>query len=224
MALIDLNCLQRFLAKVKELINNHIHSEYFSVNGGTINGDTNVNGVFKVKGQQAFYYSGTSQTIGTDNATGGTVICCGSDAEVNMHGRLLKLSSIVPKGTATYNLGNSTYRWKGIYSTTAVNVSSDKRLKRDIIEVDPEALTDFVSGLKVVSYNYKDDPEDAEPRIGLVAQDVQMVNPELSKFFVEEDEEGILGLKSADLVFPLIVTVQNLNRKVDELTKKIEEK
>lgn len=141
-----------------------------------------------------------------------------------MHGRLLKSSSIVPKGTATYNLGNSTYRWKGIYSTTAVNVSSDKRLKRDIIEVDPEALTKFVSGLKVVSYNYKDDPEDANPRIGLVAQDVQMVNPELSKFFIEADEEGILGLRSADFVFPLIVTVQNLNRKVEELTKKIEEK
>lgn len=222
MALIDLNCLKRFLTKVKELINNHTHSQYFSVNGGTINGDTNVNGVFKVKGQQAFYYSGTSQTVGTDNATGGTVICCGPDAEVDMHGRVLKLSSIVPKSTGTYILGNSTYRWKGIYSTTALNVSSDARLKKNVHGIKPEDMADFVSGLTVVSYNYKDDPEDAEPRIGLIAQDVQSVNPEISKFFVEEGEDGMLSLRPSDLVFPLIATVQELNRKVEELSKKLE--
>lgn len=83
-------------------------------------------------------------------------------------------------------------------------------------------MADFVSGLTVVSYNYKDDPEDAEPRIGLIAQDVQSVNPEISKFFVEEGEDGMLSLRPSDLVFPLIATVQELNRKVEELSKKLE--
>lgn len=49
--LIDINGLQRFLAKVKELL-----SGYFPTSGGTINGDTNVVGVLRVRGQQAFNY------------------------------------------------------------------------------------------------------------------------------------------------------------------------
>ena len=77
-----------------------------------------------------------------------------------------------------------------------------------------------MSGLIVVSYNYKDDPYDAEHRIGLIGQDVQSANPELAKYFVEEGEDGMLSLRPSDLVFPLIATVQELNRKVDEPTKK----
>lgn len=203
---------------------NHEHDEYFSVDGGTIGGETNVNGVFRVKGQQAFYYndsgSAPSQTVGTNNATGGTVICCGDNATVTMNGALVKTASIVPRTNNAYNLGNSTYRWKGIYSTTAVNVSSDERLKRDIVPVTDDRLVDFINDLQVVSYNYKSDPEFADPRIGLIAQAVRAIDPELAKFFVKEDDAGVLGINVADLVFPLILAVQKLTTKVEELSNR----
>lgn len=200
----------------------HTHSEYFSADGGTIGGDTNVNGVFRVKGQQAFYYNDNtnSQTIGTNNATGGTTICCGSSATVGVNGALMKTATVVPRATDTYYCGNANFRWKGVYSTSSVNVSSDKRLKRDISVMDEDALAKFISNLHVVSYNYKEDPKDTHARIGLIAQDVQCADKELAEFFVDEDENGMLGLKPADLVFPLIVAVQKLSARVAELEAK----
>lgn len=214
--LIDINGLQRFLAKVKELL-----SGYFPTSGGTINGDTNVVGVLRVRGQQAFNYSAStsSQTLGTNNATGGTTICCGSAADVIMNGKNMKTSNILPNGTATYTLGDTTYRWKGIYSTAAVNVSSDARKKRDVCPVDAERLARFVEFLNVCEYNYKDDPDDANARIGLIAQEVLAADPDVAALFVSEDADGMLSLRPADLVFPLIVAVQQLSAKVDALSK-----
>lgn len=191
----------------------------FASTGGTISGDTNVAGVLRVNGQQSFYFqtSSMSQTFGTNNATGGTTICCGASADVNVNGAHMKTATVVPRTNNVYMCGNATYRWAGIYSTAAVNVSSDERLKRDIKDMDGAALAEFVDKLNVVSYNYKDDEAEAKARIGLVAQDVQWADAELSKFFVNEEEDGMLSLTPADLVFPLIAAVQQLTRRVEEL-------
>lgn len=56
-------------------------------------------------------------------------------------------------------------------------------------------------------------------------QNILKKNNRLKSYVLERgDSIADFQLKSADLVFPLIVAVQNLNQKVDELTRKIEEK
>lgn len=197
----------------------HDHDDVLHTSGGTINGALDVQGVIRSNSQQAFYYatSTNSQVVGTANATGGTTICCGSSANTTIQGANVKMNNAIPLASNSYTLGSTTYRWKGIYSNTAVNVASDKRLKRNIRVMDEEALAKLVSNLHVVSYNYKDDPKDAHARIGLIAQDVQCADKELAEFFVDSDENGMLSLKSADLVFPLIVAVQKLSARVEEL-------
>ena len=194
----------------------------FPAAGGTINGDTNVAGVLRVNGQQSFYYqtSTNSQTVGTNNATGGTTICCGPEATVNVNGGLMKTPTVVPRASNLCYCGNANFRWKGIYSNAEVNVASDERLKRDIKPLDGAALAAFIEALNVVSYNYTEDEADAEARIGLVAQDVQRADAAISRFFVKEDEDGMLGLTPADLVFPLIAAVQALSKRVAELEAK----
>ena len=194
----------------------------FPAAGGTISGDVNVEGVLKVNGQQAIYYAAStaSQTIGTGNATGGTTIACGSSANVNINGANVKMPNALPKTSNTYYCGNSTLRWKGIYSNSEVNVASDERLKRDIKPLAGDPLAKFIDALNVVSYNYTEDEADAKSRIGLVAQDVQRANAEIAKFFVDEDEDGMLGLTPANLVFPLIAAVQALSKRVAELEAK----
>lgn len=196
------------------------------IGGGTITGDVNVNGVLRVNGQQSFYFqtSTNSQTIGTNNASGGTTICCGANADVNVNGAHMKTPTVVPKTNNAYLCGNANFRWAGIYSTAAVNVSSDERLKRDIAPMDGADLAAFIEKLNVVSYNYKDDAEDAKARIGLVAQDVQRADADLSKFFVTEDETGMLGLTPADLVFPLIEAFKAQSKRIAELEAKLEAK
>lgn len=220
--LIDLTRLQRFKAKIVALLAN-----YFPITGGTINGDTNVAGVLRVNGQQAFYYAAStkSQTIGTNNATGGTTVACGADAEMILNGKNQRTKNVIPQSNGSYNLGTTGYRWKGIYSASAVNVSSDARLKRDVAYVNEDGkdrLAGFVSALRVALYNYKDDPLDADLRIGLVAQDIQSADPQLAKLFVHTEEDGTLSIRPADLIFPLIATVQRLSAQVDELTAKVE--
>lgn len=198
----------------------------FPAAGGTITGDTNVQGVLRVNGQQSFYFqtSTNSQTVGTNNATGGTTICCGASADVNVNGAHMKTPTVVPKTSNTYYCGNSNFRWKGIYSNAAVNVSSDERLKRNITPMDGAALAAFIEKLNVVSYNYKDDAEDAKSRIGLIAQDVQRADADIAKFFVDEDDDGMLGLTPADLVFPLIEAFKAQSKRIAELEAKLEGK
>lgn len=195
----------------------------FSSDGGTINGDTNVAGILKVRGQQAFHYdaSTNAQTIGTNNATGGTIICCDSSAYVTVNGARLLTSAIVPKTGTTPNIGYSDGRYNCIYLKSAANVSSDERLKRDIVDLDNQALADFVDNLNVVSYNYNDDEENADARIGLTAQNVLQANEDIAKFFVEQDDNGYYSLRPSDLVFPLIATVQKLTKEIEELKAKI---
>lgn len=197
----------------------HTH-DYLSTSGGTVSGNLIVNGVVKVQNQQAFYYntSTNSQTIGTNNATGGTTICAGSSASVAVNGAKILTASIVPRDTTgTYNIGNSSTRYNGIYLKTSPNVSSDMRLKKNVEDMDLNVLADFINDLNVVSYNYVDDAENADARIGLIAQEVIQADDVMSEFFVEEDENGYYSLRPADFVFPLIAAVQKLTREVEEL-------
>ena len=197
----------------------------FSSSGGTISGDVNVTGILNVRDQQAFHYdaSTNAQTIGTNNATGGTIICCGSSAYLTVNGARLLTAAIVPRDglSSAPNIGYADGRYNCIYLKSAANVSSDERLKRDIENIDGEVLADFVNKLNVVSYNYNDDAEDASARIGLTAQNVLQSNEDIAKYFVEEDDNGYYSLRPSDLVFPLIAAVQKLTKEVEELKAKI---
>lgn len=199
----------------------HDHDDMLHTSGGTINGALDVIGVIRSNSQQAFYYatSTSSQTIGTANATGGTTIACGASANTVINGANVKMKNTLPQASNTYTLGSTTYRWKNIYANNAVNVASDMRLKRDITSMSNDELADFINKLDVVSYNYIDDAEDEQTRIGLIAQNVQEADADIAKFFISEDEEGMLSMKAADLVFPLVAAVQRLSAKVDELSK-----
>ena len=90
-------------------------------------------------------------------------------------------------------------------------------IDKEECEMDADELAAFVNKLNVVSYNYTDDAEDAQARIGLVAQEVQEADADLAKFFVAEGEDGMLGMTPANLVFALIAAVQKLSAEVAEL-------
>lgn len=197
----------------------HNHdSNYLSLNGGTVSGDTNIAGILRVNGQQSFYFqtSTMSQTVGTNNATGGTTICCGSSANVAVNGANLMTPNCLPKSTNTYYCGNNNFRWKGIYSAAAVNVSSDERLKENIEDVNADEAVNLINGIDVKSFNYIGNDE---PQIGVMAQDILAKSPELAKALVTEGEDGYYGVKTSDLVFPLIIAVQRLQKEIEELKK-----
>lgn len=145
----------------------HSHSDYFSKSGGTINGDTTINGVVRVSGQQCIFNSGSMVTLSTNN-----------------------LQTMIA-GTA-------------IYSKVGIQVSSDERLKNVKGASDKEKALNLIKGLKIVDYAYKDAPN--IERVGVIAQELQ----KLDDRFVEKAEDGYLYVKMSELIYPLILVVQEL--------------
>ena len=96
---------------------------------------------------------------------------------------------------------------------TGWNSSSDKRLKSNITPLTG-ALTKL-SAIKGVTFHWKDKSEAATEHIGVIAQDVQTVYPQL----VGTDYRGMLGVDYAGLVVPLIEAVKELKADNDKLRR-----
>ena len=89
-------------------------------------------------------------------------------------------------------------------------------MKENIEPIDVDDAVNFVNNIDVKSFNYIGDNE---PQIGVIAQDIIEVSPELGQILVSQGEDGYYGVKTSDLVFPLIVAVQELAKQVEELKK-----
>ena len=103
----------------------------------------------------------------------------------------------------------------GIMTATADVVAySDERVKENVKTID-NAL-DKVKALRGVSYN-RTDLEDKSPKIGVIAQEVQKVLPEV----VYEQSNEMLAVSYGNMVSVLIEAVKELSNKVEELENKL---
>ncbi|MDY6903143.1 MAG: tail fiber domain-containing protein [Thermodesulfobacteriota bacterium] len=94
--------------------------------------------------------------------------------------------------------------------------SSDIRLKTNITTCD-NAL-DKVSQLRGVTFNWKDEDKDPGTQLGVIAQEVEKVFPEV----VETDsQDGYKSVAYSKLVAPLIEAVKELKAENDDLKKEI---
>jgi hypothetical protein len=116
----------------------------------------------------------------------------------------------------------------GVYSTAKIAsekdivafVSSDKRLKTNIKPVD-DSLNKIIK-LNGVSFEWKDGYDDRvqnKTNLGVIAQEVQEVLPEI----VKERDDGYLAVKYEQLVPVLIEGMKEQQTQIDELKQKLEE-
>jgi hypothetical protein len=110
----------------------------------------------------------------------------------------------------------------GVYLTfgaTSWTANSDETIK-DIIEPITNA-NDKLKDLRTIVYKLKEDEEGVR-RIGLIAQDVEKVLPELvTKGFQTTYNREILGLNYTDLIPILIKAIQEQQAQIEELSNKI---
>lgn len=85
--------------------------------------------------------------------------------------------------------------------------SSDARLKKDVKPL--ENSLDNILKLNGVTYNWIDPKKDPTKQIGVIAQEVEKVYPEL----VKTDEKGLKSVAYPNLVAPLINAVKELYQK-----------
>jgi hypothetical protein len=107
------------------------------------------------------------------------------------------------------------YVSKAIYSTADVVAYSDRRAKENIVTVD-NAL-DKVSKLRGVYYNKKEG-DDKSRKVGVIAQEVQEVLPEVVTYAKDVDEYGVDYGKINGL---LIEAIKDLKKEVEELKKQL---
>lgn len=96
-----------------------------------------------------------------------------------------------------------------IISVVDMNSTSDRRLKENIINIH-DGLA-IVNSLQGVRFNFKDRPE---TKVGLIAQDVQSVLPEVVMKMAGEDT---LTIGYQNIVAVLIEAVKDLSTQVNEL-------
>jgi len=110
------------------------------------------------------------------------------------------------------------------YSGNNVNLS-DERLKTNI-ELSGNYL-EKICNIPVKLFNYKDEPEDKDRSLGVIAQDVEAVAPELvnNDGFGDTPEDGVplKTVYTTDMMYALMKAIQELSAKVEELESKINE-
>ena len=100
----------------------------------------------------------------------------------------------------------------GLLTSTDYNSSSDKRLKKSIKQID--SALEKVSKLKGVSFEWK---ESGTQALGLIAQDVEKVIPEL----VTTDDNGFKGIRYNNIIAVLVEAIKEQQAEIATLKDQV---
>jgi hypothetical protein len=170
----------------------------------------------------------TSSSIGT-----GVGIKLRADSSTAPYmGIVLDTNSSAHGNYMHYNL-NSTYNGYrfyvfnngGIANYQANNSNlSDERVKTNI-ELSGNYL-EKICNIPVKLFNYKDEPENKERSLGVIAQDVEAVAPELvnNEGFGDTPEDGVplKTVYTTDMMYALMKAIQEQQDIIDDLKSRIE--
>ena len=151
--------------------------------------------------------------------------------------------TLAPDTSGKLTLGTANKKWGQIYSTSASINTSDRNVKKDIKTLDPEQMIKFIMALDAVGYKFIDG-ESGRQHTGMVSQQVFeamkvagltdmdfagfIKSPEYKEVvkengMVEDVPTGdyIYGLRYEEFIAPLISVVQNQQKQIDELKKRL---
>lgn len=116
--------------------------------------------------------------------------------------------------TIACNENNYVRVWdSGIDMSHNPNITSDKRLKKNIKDLD----VSWIDSLKIKEFEYKTTSE--KKQIGLIAQDY--LDKDFSKYFLSKNKEGYYSINYGNITNALIKYCQQLESRINELEKKV---
>ncbi len=154
----------------------------------------------------------TSSTLQMTVAAGGNV-GIGTNTPAS---KLTVAGSIAPAFDNSYNLGNAGARWYNVYASNSFIQGSDRRLKTNIKALN-YGLKEVLA-LQPVSYNWKEKPTTGH-KIGLIAQDVRKVVPEV---VIGDEAKEKLGMNYAELIPVLINAIKEQQKEIADLKKAVQ--
>lgn len=164
----------------------------------------------------------TSTTASTSKTTGGVVLSGGLGVAGAIFSNTLSVTSMANTATTSavcYNTSTGLFTYDGTIGTCTV---SDERLKNVGPRIDH--AIDRLLKIDGVNYTWKDKAYGTGPQLGVVAQTVEKVFPEL----VQTGSDGYKSVDYQRLTAPIIEALRelkadndNLHRRIDGLKKRI---
>lgn len=91
-----------------------------------------------------------------------------------------------------------------ITATKTITVDSDERLKNVIGEIDMNEMREFAKQIKPVVYSLKSNPD--EIHVGVLAQQLLNIDPDIAKYFVKEGDGGYYSVDYTALSLMIALT------------------
>lgn len=120
-----------------------------------------------------------------------------------------------PNADGTQALGGTSNRWSTVFAANGTINTSDRRMKKNIQPVRYGLET--VMQLNPVSFKWINEQTDSKTHLGLIAQEVQALIPEV--VLQSNDANETLGLSYTELVPVLIKALQEQQAIINSLTK-----
>lgn len=150
-------------------------------------------------------------------------ISVGGSESFNINAPFFKINSSLD-GKSKYSFGSNDTRLSSnstiyleapdyIFTDVPITVTSDKRLKQNVKEID----VSWIDDLKVKEFEYKTSP--TKKQIGLIAQDYE--NEEYSKYFLNKNENEYYGISYGNITNALIQYCQELKQEINTLKQEI---
>jgi uncharacterized protein YjbI with pentapeptide repeats len=193
------------------------------------------NGYIKISNDNSYTSIGTN-THGVRQGTGGNWAWMTINATVDPYGIRVSYTGAAPNGTgnpfiecADTGAARFVARSNGglaNYSANNVNLS-DRNVKKDIV---PAAGTwDCLKEWEIVNFRYKDQPDDADLNMGVIAQQVAESCPEVITVFQEAKEatetepaqEERLGVKDQQMMWMAIKALQEAQLRIETLEAEV---
>ncbi|NNL92343.1 MAG: hypothetical protein HKO66_08945, partial [Saprospiraceae bacterium] len=132
---------------------------------------------------------------------------------------------IRPSADNVYDLGTSSHRYDDVYATNGTINTSDRRDKKNIASM-PYGINEILA-LNPIIYQWKESM-DSGFKLGLIAQDLEEVLPEVVKkhdYKVSEEDESVftrveadrLGVYYSDIIPVLVKGMQDQNEIIEQM-------
>ncbi|MEI6410657.1 MAG: tail fiber domain-containing protein [Bacteroidota bacterium] len=122
-----------------------------------------------------------------------------------------------------YNDQLGTVAPAGTFAVNGLYTPSDSRLKRDIMAI-PGGVLDKILKLKPVQYHYKSEKADAPTSIGFLAQEVQVLFPEIvGETPARNGQSTYLSLNYAGIGVLAVKAIQEQQNQIESLKKENED-
>lgn len=166
------------------------------------------NGKYSIAiGYNARTYGDGSVAIGTDSSGVGAYGTANNEIRLGNANHTTIISGKLKVGTLT--TGGAT-----LYQNGGVLSSSDAKLKK--INGESKEGLDKIKQLKVYNYTFKKDKK-KEPRVGVVAQDLQKVFPNA----VKKGEDGYLFIRQEDMFYAMINSIKQLDKMIQNMVSDV---